>query len=140
MGTRKLITTFAFMLLTATGFAQPDSFAGPITGPSSVQNDLHTSEYGKDDIRTFKNKEGNHIIRWNSSNRHALEFLLQGSIDGTNFRAIKRIIATSSGTGINSYEATVKGGKGYTHFRVIYINQTSNAYSKVVSPELRKSI
>jgi hypothetical protein len=128
------------MLFTATGFAQLGSFTGTLTGPSSAQNYVHTSEYGADEIRTYKNKEGNHIIRWNSKNGQTLEFLLQGSVDGTNFRAIKRIIATSSGTGINSYEATVKGGKGYTHFRVIYINQASNSYSKVVSPELRKSI
>jgi hypothetical protein len=128
------------MLFIATGFAQPDSSAGTLTGPLLAYNYSHASEYGADEIRTYKNKEGNHIIRWNSRNGHTLEFLLQGSMDGTNFRAIKRIIATSSGTGINSYEATVKGDKGYTHFRLIYINQTSNAYSKVVSPELRKSI
>ncbi len=137
MDTRKLVTAIAFSLFATTGFAQLVNLqeATPYkTAPSETgKQDLDSSNPVTDDITIYRTSGGINVVRWTTGKDQALEFLLQGSKDGVSFRVIKRVVATTSNTDLNIYEASDESGKGYTQFRVIHISTTGNYYSKSVS-------
>ncbi len=118
MDTRKLITVLFFLLFTAPLFAQ--------------ENNTPAVVISKNDVTLFKNSKGHTVIQWKNSIQPALEFLVQASIDGGSFRAVKRIVAAPSNNN-NRYQTTDESGKNYKYYRILCIDVTGNySYSKAV--------
>ena len=125
MGTRKLLTSLAFAMLSTACFAQDR----PATTITSISN-LSAAGDAVDDIKVYKDALGKVVITWTSTGLKPLEFLLQGSTDGKIFRAIKRLPAAASG----KYETSDEGHPGFSFFRIICIDKGGHfSYSRPAS-------
>ena len=125
MGTRKLLTSLAFAILSTAGFAQerPAKTLASIDHVSSAEDDVR-------DIKVYKDASGKAVISWTSTGLQSLEFLLQGSTDGKVFRAIRRLPATASG----KYETSDASHPGFSYFRIICIDKGGHfSYSRPAS-------
>ena len=125
MGTRKLLTSLAFVLLSAAGFAQDR--------PAKTLATTDNTSFAGDavaEIKVYKDASGKNVISWTSTGVQSLEFLLQGSTDGKVFRAIKRLPAAASG----KYETSDENHPGFSYFRIICIDKGGHfSYSKPTS-------
>ncbi len=83
-------------------------------------------------ITVHKNATGNNIIEWNAATTNkAIEFLVQRSDDGENFKAFKRILLTDTK---ENYEVEDKERKSKTYYRIIQISTNDKwCYSAIVS-------
>ena len=125
MGTRKLLTSLAFAILSTVCFAQDR----PAKTSASIDNLSSAGDVVKD-IRVLKDALGKSVISWTSAGLKPLEFLLQGSTDGKVFRAIKRLPAAASG----KYETSDDGHPGFSFFRIICIDKGGHfSYSRPAS-------
>ncbi len=129
MDTRKLITVLAFTLSSAACFAndtEQRELYSAVTAPGLLQADP-----SGDELKTSKNINGATVVSWNAGKEQAIEFVLQGSTDGKNFRAIRRIAAVPLSAEKIRYESTDESHRGYTWFRIIRINADGHfTYSK----------
>ncbi len=131
MDTRKLFTALALILFSATCFAQLTHPEPAASAPGDNYEIALTSAGLWNEIAIYKNEEGANVIKWSIEGKQPLEFLLQASTDGKNYRAIKRIAAES--TTRESYQATGNNSKNWTCFRVICIDAAGAfSYSPVV--------
>ena len=120
MDTRKLITVIAFLFVATAGFAQ------------TPQTKTNTFLSAVDEIMVHKNAYGKAVIEWSTESKPTLEFLVQGSVDGINFRAIKRVVASVDKAKKAAFQATDESDKGYVYFRIIAIDAAGHySYSKV---------
>jgi hypothetical protein len=124
MGTRKLLTSLAFVILSTACFAQERPAKTVTTGNVSSTGDAVA------EIKVYKDALGKNVISWTSTGLQSLEFLLQGSTDEKVFRAIKRLPAAASG----KYETTDESHPGFSYFRIICIGKDGHfSYSKSAS-------
>jgi len=134
MDTRKLITVLALTLLSAACFANHTEQRELYSAPTLTR--LSQTDPSGDELKTYKNGNGATVVSWNAGKEQAMEFLLQGSTDGKNFRAIKRIEAAPLSSKHIRYESTDESDKGYTWFRIIRINAAGHfSYSKPVNAQ-----
>ncbi len=122
MGTRKLFTSLAFVILSTASFAQ-ERAAKTVTPTDNVS----TTGDAVADIKVYKDALGKNVISWTSTGLQSLEFLLQGSTDGKVFRAIRRLPAAASG----KYETSDETHPGFSYFRIICIDKGGHfSYSR----------
>lgn len=125
MGTRKLLTSLAFFILSTACFAQHR----PAKAVTSADNISSTGDVVAD-IKVYKDALGKNVISWTSTGLQSLEFLLQGSTDGKVFRAIKRLPVAASG----KYETSDESHPGFSYFRIICIEKGGHfSYSRSAS-------
>jgi hypothetical protein len=125
MGTRKLLTSLAFVILSTACFAQART--AKTTTPT---DNLSSTGDAIAEIKVYKDAFGKNVISWTSTGLQSLEFLLQGSTDGKVFRAIKRMPVTASG----KYETSDESHPGFSYFRIICIDKGGHfSYSRPAS-------
>lgn len=127
MDTKKLFLAFLLFSLSQCLVAQT-----PATGFAISNTATTASDNLPWNISVNKNASGSNLIQWNATaEKNAIEFLVQRSDDGENFKAFKRIVL---GDAKEIYEAEDKERQNKTYYRIIQINANNKwCYSTVAS-------